>query len=44
MDAAPAAIPVNPNNAAITAMIRKVNAQRNMIEKFKFLFHFIEIW
>ncbi len=31
MVAAPAAIPVNPNTAAIIAMIRNVIVQRNMI-------------
>jgi hypothetical protein len=30
MAAAPAAIPVNPNSAAIIAIIRKITAQRNM--------------
>lgn len=30
MVAAPAAIPVNPNNAAMMAIIRKVTVQRNI--------------
>jgi hypothetical protein len=30
IDAAPAAIPVNPNNAAISAIIKNVNDQRNI--------------
>ena len=30
IDAAPAAIPVNPNNAAIIATIKNMSAQRNM--------------
>jgi hypothetical protein len=34
MDAAPAAIPVNPNNAAISAIIKKVNDQRNIALRF----------
>lgn len=35
MDAAPAAIPVNPNNAAISAIIKNVNDQRNIALSFK---------
>ena len=31
MDAAPAAIPVNPNIAATIATIKNISAQRNMI-------------
>jgi len=31
MAAAPAAIPVNPNNAAIIAIIKKITAQRNIV-------------
>jgi hypothetical protein len=30
--AAAAAMPVNPNNAATSAMIRKITAQRNMVD------------
>jgi len=30
IDAAPAAIPPNPNNAAIIAIIKKIAAQRNI--------------
>jgi len=30
IEAAPAAIPVNPNTAAISAMMKNVNAQRNI--------------
>ena len=37
MDAAPAAIPVNPNNAAIIATTRKTIVQRNIILAFKIL-------
>jgi len=31
MAAAPAAMPVNPNNAATIAIIRKITAQRNIV-------------
>ena len=31
MDAAPAAIPVNPKIAAIIAMIKNIAAQRNIV-------------
>lgn len=34
IDAAPAAIPPNPKMAAITAIIKKVNVQRNMMINF----------
>jgi len=34
MEVAPAAIPPNPNTAAITAMIRKIIVQRNIIKGF----------
>lgn len=34
MDAAPAAIPPNPNIAAMIATIKKVTVQRNMIVNF----------
>lgn len=33
--AAPAAIPPNPNTAAIIAIIKKVTVQRSMIRSFK---------
>ena len=33
--AAPAAIPANPNNAAIIAIIKNVIAKRNIVLKFK---------
>ena len=36
MEAAPAAIPPNPNTAAIIATIRNVTVQRNIIIDFKF--------
>ena len=36
MDAAPAAIPPNPNIAAMIATIKKVTVQRNMIVNFNF--------
>jgi len=35
IDAAPAAIPVKPNTAAIIATIKKISAQRNMSINFK---------
>ena len=35
MDAAPAAIPPNPNIAAIMAIIKKIAAQRNIVLNFK---------
>jgi hypothetical protein len=35
MDAAPAAMPVNPNIAATIATIKNMSAQRNMILSFK---------
>lgn len=31
IDAAPAAIPVNPNNAAMSAITRKISDQRNIV-------------
>ena len=34
IDAAPAAIPPNPNNAAIIATIKKITVQRNIIINF----------
>ena len=34
MEAAPAAIPPNPNIAAIMAMIKKVTVQRNIVVGF----------
>jgi hypothetical protein len=37
IDAAPAAMPVNPNTAATMATIKNMSAQRNMISKFKFM-------
>ncbi len=37
MLAAPAAIPVNPNKAAIKATTKKVTVQRNIIVSFKVL-------
>ena len=35
MDAAPAATPVNPSKAAITAITRKIKVQRNISLNFK---------
>ena len=35
IDAAPAAIPPNPNTAAIIATIRNITVQRNIIFQFK---------
>lgn len=35
MDAAPAAMPPNPNTAAINAIIKNVIVQRNIIVSFK---------
>jgi hypothetical protein len=35
IEAAPAAMPVNPNTAAISATMKNVNAQRNMSFDFK---------
>ena len=35
IEAAPAAIPPNPNTAAIMATIRKVTVQRNILYNFK---------
>jgi hypothetical protein len=37
MDAAPAAIPVNPNTAATIATIKKISAQRNIVLSFKLI-------
>jgi hypothetical protein len=34
MEAAPAAMPANPNNAAIIATIKKVIVQRNIVIRF----------
>lgn len=34
MDAAPAAIPPKPNNAAMIAMMKKITAYRNIIVEF----------
>lgn len=34
MDAAPAAIPVNPKTAAISAITKKVNVQRSILRCF----------
>lgn len=42
--AAPAAIPPNPNTAAIIAMIKKVTVQRSMIRSFKVINNLIRIF
>jgi hypothetical protein len=35
IDTAPAAMPPNPNTAAMMAIIKKINAQRNIVVAFK---------
>ena len=35
IEAAPAAMPPNPNTAAMIAMIRNMTVQRNMLKNFK---------
>jgi hypothetical protein len=40
IEAAPAAIPVNPNTAAISAIIRNVIVQRNIVLKFGYRIRF----
>lgn len=46
MLAAPAAIPVNPNSAAIKAITKKITDQRNIIINFNCLYtlHSIKIY
>ncbi len=44
MDAAPAAIPVNPNTAATIATIKKISAQRNIVLSFKLILTSVRVY